>query len=108
MKFAKQINKKFFGILFFAAIMSFGLVACGGEKDAAEEEVEETMEDAEEATKDMADKAEKKVDEMADSVKDAADSLSDAAKAKMDEMKGGKEGKDAADHSNGGDEHPNN
>jgi len=101
MKFAKQINKKFFGILFFAAIMSFGLVACGGEKDGADdatEEVDESMDEAQEEAKDMMDKAGEKVDQMADTAKAAMDSLSDAAKEKM---KGGDE------HPAGG-EHPNN
>ncbi len=95
MKFAKQINKKFFGILFFAALMSFGIVACGGEKEAADdatEEVEETMDEAQEEAKDMMDKAGEKVDQMADTAKAAMDSLSDAAKEKM----------------KGGNEHPNN
>jgi gas vesicle protein len=104
MKFAKQINKKFFGILFFAAIMSFGIVACGGEKDSAEDaadEMEESMDEAKEDAKDMMDDAKDKADEMTDEAKEAMDSLSDDAKKKMEEMKGKEE------HPEGG-EHPNN
>src|SRR6056297_1770299 len=105
MKFAKQINKKFFGILFFAAIMSFGIVACGGEKNEAEdaaEEMEETMDEAEEEAKDMMDKAKDKADEMTEEAKAAMDTLSDNAKEKMDEMK---DGMKKEDHSGG--DHPN-
>jgi uncharacterized protein involved in copper resistance len=62
MKFAKKSLGQFLGMLVFASFISFGLVACGGEKEESTSEEETQEEEMEAAEDDMSDAAE--MDEM--------------------------------------------